>query len=104
MCWFPTRTSALSNGAGTLLVKCYRSVALFLGLPRFCSSVCIQYRKSGETWEGLRMDAKWMLRGGGQCLTTNPCTINLRASFLRRVLAILRTSQVLSSDGAINEV
>ena len=76
------------------MVCCVISIASFPGLPRFCSSVCIQYdtrkRKSGKNREGLGTlnhvnDVRWTQSGhreGAWCPTASTGTINLRASSL----------------------
>ena len=61
-----------------LYLKC---VALFPGLPRFCSSVCIQNniqkRKSGEK-QGRPGNTYHMTWTWGRCKATNLCTVNVR--------------------------
>ena len=71
-------TNTLDGMSFKLYLKC---VALFPGLPRFCSSVCIQNnihkRKSGEK-QGRPVNTYHMTWTRGRRKATNLCTVNVR--------------------------
>ena len=90
MC-IPTTLAPTSSVCLQLLLlqfTCTYKLASFPGLPRFCSSVCVQYntqkQKSGQVWgrPGNTYHTMWNqcghMKGSSR---VQICTINLKASF-----------------------